>query len=400
LSKRQAAPALSRVIIVPGRIVPDTPLSPISDDKPKPAPISGTVGMFRIFGVPVRLHFTFILLLIFLVFIGVGGQQSGATTALYVLALFGSVLLHEIGHTLVARHYGIQTIEIVMFPIGGVSRPERVPKAREEFWIAISGPLVNALIAAALFAWVLARHQFVPIHLLRDPTDANLAERIGAGNFLLFIFNLLPAYPMDGGRVLRSLLALFKPEEDATRIAAGAGQVLAAMVGLFGLLSSNFMLVFIAMFIYIGASQEGAAMRGRLLTAGVPVRAAMITDFRTLSHGQSIRDAGNLLLATSQHDFPVMHGDSVLGLLTRAALVRAMLAEGPDAYVASAMDRNPRRFSPDAPLSDVLPDLSGPHACALVMDGERLVGLLTAENVSAFILLRQVSQQQARIHAH
>jgi len=356
--------------------------------------------MFRIFGVPVRLHFTFVLLLIFLVFIGVGGEQSGVTTVAYILALFGSVLLHEIGHTLVARRYGIRTVEIVMFPIGGVSRPERAPKPREEFWIALSGPLVNALLAAGLLAWLLARRQFVPIQLLRDPSDANLVERIAAGNFLLFIFNLLPAYPMDGGRVLRALLARFKPEEEATRIAAGAGQLLAALVGLFGLLSSNFMLVFIAMFIYIGASQEGAAVRGRLLTAGVPVRAAMISDFRTLSHGQSIRDAGNLLLATSQHDFPVMHGDAVLGLLTRAALVRAMLTEGPDGYVASAMDRNPHRVPPDAPLSEVLPDLSGPRACALVMDGERLVGLLTSENVSAFILLRQVTQQQARIHAH
>jgi Zn-dependent protease/CBS domain-containing protein len=376
--------------------MPEEPIHP--EDKPKQAPISGTVGMMRIFGVPVRLHFTFILLLIFLLFIGIGGRQSGAMTALYILALFGSVLLHEIGHTLVARHYGIRTTEIVMFPIGGVSRPERIPKAREEFWIAISGPLVNALIAAGLFLWLAVNGQFVPIELLKEPTDANLAERIAAGNFLLFVFNLLPAYPMDGGRVLRSLLALFKPEEEATRIAAGAGQVLAALMGLIGLLWANFMLVFIALFIYLGASQEGAAVRGRLLTTGVPVRAAMITEFRTLSHGDSIRDAGNLLLATSQHDFPVMHGDAVLGLLTRAALVRAMLTVGPDGYVASAMDRNPYRVSPDAALSEILPDLSGARSCALVMDGEKLVGLLTAENVSEFILLRQVSLQQAKLH--
>ena len=369
-----------------------------SEDKSKQAPISGTIGMLRIFGVPVRLHFTFILLLIFLLFIGIGGQQSGAMTALYILALFGSVLLHEIGHTLVARYYGIGTTEIVMFPIGGVSRPERMPKAREEFWIAISGPLVNALIAAVLFIWLAVHNQFVPIQLLKEPTDANLIERIAAGNFLLFVFNLLPAYPMDGGRVLRSLLALFKPEEEATRIAAGAGQVLAALMGLFGLLSANFILVFIAMFIYIGASQEGAAVRGRLLTTGVPVRAAMITDFRTLSHGESIRDASNLLLATSQHYFPVMHGDAVLGLLTRSALVRAMLTDGPDGYVASAMDRSPYRVSPDAALSEILPDLSGARSCALVMDGEKLVGLLTGENVSEFILLRQVSMQQAKTH--
>jgi Zn-dependent protease/CBS domain-containing protein len=348
--------------------------------------------------VPVRFHFTFVILLIFLLFIGVGERQSGAMTALYVLALFASVLLHELGHTLVARKYGIRTTEIVMYPIGGVSRPERIPKGREEFWIAISGPLVNALIAAVLFGWLATQHQFVPIELLRDPTDANLAQRIATGNFLLFVFNLLPAYPMDGGRVLRSLLTLFKPEEEATRIAANSGQALAAMLGLYGLLSSNFIVVFVAMFIYIGASQEGATVRGRLLTTGVPVRAAMITDFRTLSHGESIRAAGNLLLATSQHDFPVMHGDQVLGLLTRAALVRAMLTEGPDAYVASAMDRNPRRVSPDTPLSDVLQDLSGARACTLVMDGDdKLVGLLTSENVSSFILLRQVAmQQQAR----
>jgi Zn-dependent protease/CBS domain-containing protein len=369
-----------------------------SEEKPKPAASSGTLGALRIFGVPVRFHFTFVILLIFLLFIGVGERQSGAMTALYVLALFASVLLHELGHTLVARKYGIRTTEIVMYPIGGVSRPERIPKGREEFWIAISGPLVNALIAAVLFGWLATQHQFVPIELLRDPTDANLAQRIATGNFLLFVFNLLPAYPMDGGRVLRSLLTLFKPEEEATRIAANSGQALAAMLGLYGLLSSNFIVVFVAMFIYIGASQEGATVRGRLLTTGVPVRAAMITDFRTLSHGESIRAAGNLLLATSQHDFPVMHGDQVLGLLTRAALVRAMLTEGPDAYVASAMDRNPRRVSPDTPLSDVLQDLSGARACTLVMDGDdKLVGLLTSENVSSFILLRQVAmQQQAR----
>jgi Zn-dependent protease/CBS domain-containing protein len=369
-----------------------------SEEKPKPAASSGTLGVLRIFGVPVRFHFTFVILLIFLLFIGVGERQSGAMTALYVLALFASVLLHELGHTVVARKYGIRTTEIVMYPIGGVSRPERIPKGREEFWIAISGPLVNALIAAVLFGWLATQHQFVPIELLRDPTDANLAQRIATGNFLLFVFNLLPAYPMDGGRVLRSLLTLFKPEEEATRIAANSGQALAAMLGLYGLLSSNFIVVFVAMFIYIGASQEGATVRGRLLTTGVPVRAAMITDFRTLSHGESIRDAGNLLLATSQHDFPVMHGDQVLGLLTRAALVRAMLTGGPDAYVASAMDRNPRRVSPDTPLSDVLQDLSGARACTLVMDGDdKLVGLLTSENVSSFILLRQVAmQQQAR----
>ncbi len=345
-----------------------------------------------------RLHFTFILLLVFLLFIGVGGQQSGATTALYVVALFASVLLHELGHSLVARRFGIRTLEIVMYPIGGVSRPERQPKAREEVWIALAGPTVNLLIAIGLLAWVASRQGFVALEQLREPTDANLAERIAFGNLLLWLFNLLPAYPMDGGRILRSILALSRSEEEATRMAAGAGQVLAALMGLAGLLWGNFLLVFVALFVYLGASQEGIAARGRILTSGFPVHAAMITDFRTLQHGNTIRDAGNLLLATSQHDFPVMHGDAVIGLLTRSALVRSMMSDGPDAYVSSAMDREFTRVSPDMPLTEALPMVSRTGACALVMDADdRLKGMLTSENLSEFFLLRQATIAQSKV---
>jgi Zn-dependent protease len=367
--------------------------------KPQQKYIAGSIGALTIFGVPVRFHFTFVLLLIFLLFIGVGGKQSGATTALYILALFLSVLLHELGHTLVARRYGIKTIEIVMFPIGGVSRPERQPKAREEFWIALAGPMVNLLIAAALLGWMAAQHGFLALEQLREPTDANLAQRIALGNLVLCLFNLLPAFPMDGGRILRSVLALKRPEDEATRIASGTGQALAIGLGLLGLLGGNFMLVFVAMFVYLGASQEGAAARSRIFTSGFPARAAMITDFRTLQHGDTIRDAGNLLLATSQHDFPVMQGSTVGGLLSRAALVQAMLTVGPEGYVAGAMNREFTRISPDQALSEALALVSGPGGCALVMDADdRLLGMLTSENLSEFILLRQATVAQQKLH--
>src|SRR6185436_15265938 len=145
---------------------------------------SGSVGVFRIFGVPIRLHFTFVLLLIFLLFIGIGQRQSGASTAIYILALFGSILLHELGHALVARRFGIRTVEIVMFPIGGVSRPERPPKPREELWIALAGPLVNLLIAAGIGWWFWRELGTAPLRELLEPTDFNLAQRIGAGNLL------------------------------------------------------------------------------------------------------------------------------------------------------------------------------------------------------------------------
>jgi Zn-dependent protease len=367
--------------------------------QPEPARIPGSVGTIPIFGVPVRFHFTFVLLLIFLLSIGIGDRQSGASTALYIVALFASVLLHELGHTLVARRYGIRTIEIVMFPIGGVSRPERQPKPAEELWISLAGPTVNLLIAVALMAWMTAQQGWVAMETLREPTDANLAERIAFGNLALFLFNLLPAYPMDGGRILRSVLALSRPVEEATRIAAGAGQGLAILIGLAGLLWGNFILMFVALFVYLGAFQEGVAAKGRIFTSGYPVSAAMISDFRTLTHGQTIRDAGNLLLSTSQHDFPVMHGDSVIGILTRSALVNAMLTQGPEAYVSGAMSRDFERVSPDMPLTDALPKLSTPGACVLVMDAEdRLVGMLNSEHLSQFILLRQVSAAQEKMH--
>src|SRR5260370_31971519 len=211
---------------------------------------------------------------------------------------------------------------------------------------------------------------------------------------MLALFNILPAYPMDGGRVLRSVMARWRTEDEATRISAATGQVLAVALGLFGLLSANFILVFIAMFVYLGAAQEGALARGRILTVGFPARAAMVTDFRTLQHGDTIRDAADLVLATSQQDFPVMHGGGVAGLLTRNALIRAMLSQGPDAYVAGAMDRDFVRVPPDMDLSEAYAKTSG--ASALVMDGEKLLGMLTPENLSEFLLLRRINLIQSR----
>ncbi len=365
----------------------------IPEYKTSDTPIAGTVGNLRIFGVPIRLHFTFLLLLVFLIFIGIGGKQSGATTVIYIIALFGSVLVHELCHALVARMYGLRTREIVMFPIGGVSRLESQPKPRQEGLIALAGPAANLIIGLALLA---TQHGFLPLEKLSVPTDANLVERIALGNLLLGMFNLLPAYPMDGGRILRSLIALRKPEDEATQIAARAGRFLAVAMGLFGLLSQNFVLVFVALFVYLGAAQEGAAARGRSLTTGFPVRAAMIKEFHELSHGQTIREAGDLLLSTAQQDFPVMHGSEVIGLLTRSALMRAMLSAGPDSYVAAAMDRNFVRVPPDMSLAEAQPLVSSAGSCALVMDGDQLLGVLTAENLYEFMLLRQVSLAQAR----
>jgi Zn-dependent protease len=371
--------------------MPEHP-STMSRDHPMP----GTVGTFRILGVPIRFHFTFLLLFVFLVVAGFSGEQSAAMTASYLLALFGSVLVHELGHAVVSRRFGIKTLEVVMFPIGGVARLERNPGARQELWVALAGPVVNLVIAGAIFAILFFRDGRLALEGLEQVRDSNLLQRIAVGNLVLAVFNLLPAYPMDGGRVLRSLLARMMAEQAATRIAARTGRLLAVAMGLYGLLVGQFMLVFVAFFVYLGATHEGEAAAGRSLTVGLPVRSAMVTDFRTLAHGDTLRDAAALLLATSQQDFPVMLGNSVTGLLSRAALLRGMASEGPDAYVASVMDRDFTRVAPDMDLAEALPAMAEAGSCALVMEGDQLLGLLTAENLSEFLLLRRVGLPETR----
>ena len=369
------------------------------DERTSAPAVPVSPGTFRLLGVPVRLHFTFVLLLIFLMVFGLGSSLSASTYIVYVFALIASVLLHEFAHAFVSARYGIRTLEIVMFPIGGISRMERRAKPGQEFWIALAGPMVNVVIGSAIFWYLFAQRRVVNIYALTEPTDANLLERIALGNLILAVFNLLPAFPMDGGRMLRAILSRFKSEDDATRIAAVAGRMLAMSMGLYGLLSMHFMLVFVAFFVYLGAAQEGAAAMGRSLTHGIPVRAAMVTEFRTLGPGHTIRDAANMLLATSQQDFPVAHGGQIVGLLGRTALLRAMATDGPDSYVAGVMDRNYSTVEPDTDLAEVLPLMAQAGSCALVMEGEQLLGLLTSENLSEFLLLRRFGMEPSELRA-
>jgi Zn-dependent protease len=349
-----------------------------------------------LFGVPVRLHFSFLLLLIFVLVTDLGSK--GGTTgsyALFLLGVFASVILHELGHALVANRLGVRTTEIVMFPIGGLSRMERPLRPFEELWVALAGPFVNLAVAVALFGYMAYSHQAVSMKIsdLIQPTEQNVLPRLAFGNLMLAVFNLLPAFPMDGGRVLRALLGFIRPEDQATRLASWLGRMLAISMGLYGLLTSQFLLVFFAFFIYLGAAQEGAAALGRTLTHGIPVRAAMITEFHTLGHGDTVRDAANLLLSTSQQDFPIMHGDQVVGLLGRNLLLKALAAEGPDAYVAGVMDRDFLQLEPTLDLADVLPMMAQAGRCALVIDGGKLLGLLTTDNLSEFLLLRRFGME-------
>jgi len=360
------------------------------------ASVHGALGKLRLLGVPVRFHFTLLLLVVFVLFVGIGERQPPLMNLADAVAVVLSLFLHEAGHVLVCRRYRIGILENVIFPTGGIASLERPPQPREEFWMSLAGPALNLLMAGALIGFLAWQKALVPLSPAAELTSVAVLQRLAVMNLLLGGINLLPAFPMDGGRILRSLVALRRPHHEATRIAATTGQWLAIALGLYGMLSTHFLLLFMALFVYLGAAQESAAATGLFLTKGMPVRAAMVTDFRTLSHGDTVRDAANLLLATTQQDFPVLHAGRVVGLLSRVALLKALAAQGPDAYVASAMDRAFLRLTPDEDLSRLLPGALRSGACALVMDGDALLGLLTAENVTELLLLRRFGMEPDR----
>jgi Zn-dependent protease/CBS domain-containing protein len=342
-------------------------------------------------GIDVFVHATFLLLI---GWIGYSHWLEFGTVAkvvegiLFILALFLCVVLHEYGHALTARKYGIKTRDITLYPIGGVARLERMPeKPIEELWVALMGPAVNVVIAALLFAYLYATNNLVPLDQL-SVASGSFLERLMVVNISLVLFNLVPAFPMDGGRVLRALLAMTMDYVRATQIAASIGQGLAFLLGLFGLFNNPFLL-FIAFFVWIGASQEASMVQMRNTISGIPVTHAMQTRFEILSPSDRLDRVVNLILAGSQQDFPVVENGEFVGVLTRDDFIRALSEQGRDAPVAQVIRRNIPSVDSHEMVETALSLLQESGAKTLpVMHRGRFVGLLTSENITEFLMIR------------
>jgi Zn-dependent protease/CBS domain-containing protein len=331
-------------------------------------------------GIPIRIHFTFVL---FFVWVAVAGQ--GLSWPLLILTLFACVILHELGHALTAQHFDVQTRDITLYPIGGVAMLQGRPTPRQELWIALAGPAVNIAIAALLLPVVLVNQPGIKLQTLMG---SSFVANVMIANITLALFNLIPAFPMDGGRVLRAALALNMPEEKATQIAASIGQALAIGFGLWGLLNGQVILLLIAFFVFIGAGQEASASMTRSFLAGHLVKDAMMVKYKTIEHGLTMDAAAQMLLAGPQHDFPVVTGDEVVGILTRNDIARGLATVGPTGYVAEIMNREPKTTRADVPLESAMEFFqSNDSAPVLVMGDAGLEGILTSENFSEFIML-------------
>jgi CBS domain-containing protein len=294
------------------------------------------------------------------------------------------------------RRYGIATQDITLLPIGGVARLQKMPdQPLEELVVAAAGPAVNVVIAAAIWLYLAMFEPQAPLHM-GPPTDAYFLSSLMVTNIALVLFNLIPAFPMDGGRMLRALLALRMPYQRATHIAASIGQFLAigfAFAGLFWV--GNPLLLFVAIFVYLGAGAEARLTDVRMLLRGIPVREAMITRFQTLRPDDPLQRAVDELLAGWQTDFPVVENGALMGMLRRSDVVAALQERGPYVIVGELVTTNCPTLSHRDLLERVMQEFDAGACTTLpVLEGDRLVGLLTNENLGELMMLRSALQSR------
>lgn len=352
--------------------------------------MSWSIPIFRIAGIQLRIHITFLLLVGWLALgsYNHGGSAAAISGLIVVLLLFSCVVLHEFGHAIAAKSFGINTPDITLLPIGGVARLERMPEEpKQELIIAVAGPAVNVVIALCLIPAIGGLENLNPWTAIHS---SNVLVFLYGINVVMLLFNLLPAFPMDGGRVLRSLLATRMNYARATQIAASVGQGFAFVFGFIGLLHNPFWIL-IAFFVYIGASQEAALAQMRDVSRRFPVSSAMVREFRTLPDTATLEEAVDALLATSQHDFPVVDAaGNVAGVLTRTDLIGALRKHDPNIRVADVMRRNIPVVTTGTRFEEAFRIMQECNCPAVpVLDGaRRLVGLLTPENVSELMMVQ------------
>lgn len=349
----------------------------------------------RLFGIAIRVHVTLLLLL---AWIGIGSALAGSSLAGTVIDLttivlvFGIVVIHELAHALVARRFGCPTSEILLLPIGGMARLERMPeRARDELLVALAGPLLNIVLAGGLaIAIVASGASFDPLRV----TGAGdvLVVRLFWINASLAGFNLLPAFPMDGGRVLRAALTTYVGPMRATRIASMLGKALAVVFVLGGLLISP-MLALIGVFVWFAAEHEVASLEARAAFSHAAVRDVMIRAVDVIDAGATVSEAAERLLADGQRQLAVASHGVVDGVVRDTDVERGLARRAPD--VAAIARRPVPVVAPDVPLAAALPALAA-NDVAFVVENDDIVGLLTSEQVAAYAALHPGTPQPVR----
>jgi Zn-dependent protease len=385
-----------------GSVTSDTAVDAGRTAQPTASPQGGGLRLGSPFGIDVFLHWTFAILLVWVGWLHLSDGSSLALAVrgvLLVTAVFGCVILHELGHALMARRFGVRTLDITLYPIGGVARLESIPvDPRQELAVALAGPAVNVVLAVALLVVLAAVGGMGEIGSVPTVGSQFLAS-LFLFNVVLALFNLLPAFPMDGGRALRALLAMRMDRVRATRVAAGIGQTFAVVFAVAGLFYNGFLL-FIALFVYLGAEQEARHEELKGALAGARVRDAMQGRFRTLHAGATLQAAVDELLDGDQHDFPVVDDDDrLVGMLDRETMIRGLNAGRAGAPIVQILPAPSRTASPTEELSEAFARMRAMGGVALpVLDQGELRGLLTVENVNEWMAVNAALERVGSRH--
>lgn len=377
--------------------------------------MGNSLKIARIWGVDIQVHWSFILILFYGAFLFGRNASSLAAGAIYgvvvILLLFVCVVLHEFGHAIMAKYFGVNVPHITLLPIGGVAQLERMPrKPMQEFLIAIAGPAVNFALAAVLLPaallvvsmsigtgsmWALVS---ALMRTAQSMSVGGLLLTLAGTNLLLGIFNLLPAFPMDGGRILRALLALRLRYVPATRIAVLIGRGMAILFAIWGISGGGIFLLLVAFFVYVGGRGELEAVQSRYVLKDFSARQAVNKDAHVLYTSEPISRAVDYIMTTYQGDFPVHDlGNNLVGVLTRPRLVATLRGQGQDGRIVDVMI--PRARVPvtggDTTLADVWEQmLEAGSRVIIVQDQDQFLGLITLDDISELIQVMGAAKER------
>jgi len=348
----------------------------------------------RPFGIRVAVHWTFLLIIAWIVFLNLqqgAGTQQIIYSVLFIIALFICVVIHELSHSLMARRYGIPTRSITLLPIGGLADLQKMPEEpKQEFSVSVAGPLSNIAIAIVLSVLLLITNNFnFSTSNLQGITGKNFFLILMFANLMLAIFNLLPAFPMDGGRIFRSLMAMYFSREKATYVAMNMGKIFAFGLAVLGIFANPF-LIFIAIFIFIGAQKEYEQIRYKSVLSGYKVKDILMHEFTSLREEKTLQTAVSMLLDGPQQRFVIVDNENkVKGILTRNNIIQGLSKHGDDLLIRQIMNRNITTFDPYTSLEKAYQIMQKQRiTMAPVVQNEKLVGIIDMDNINEFIMVR------------
>lgn len=352
----------------------------------------------KVSGIKISVHWTFLILIGWIIIANIRSGSKPAEIAWsigFVLAVFGCVILHELGHALAAKRYKINTLDITILPIGGIAQLETMPeKPKEELVVALAGPAVNVIIFAILFPFVQLTSDINELNTLKSINARNFLPVLMSINLWLALFNLIPAFPMDGGRVLRALLGFKLNHSKATQVAATVGQVLAMVFVFFGFFFNPF-LIFIGFFIFLGAQSEAMYSRSKFLLKGFMVKDVVMHQIPLINSSASIKEAVNKLLDSQNKDFLVVKDEKPVGTLSRDQIINALAERGETASVDRFKDDDMIFLEPKMELEKAWALMQQKKKSILpVMSDGHLLGVVDQENIAEFILVQSVSAKK------